>query len=451
MKAESKASTPRDARPMVILVSSGYHLYREYLLDLVAEAGRVWLFLASEPTWEKKYIDGYTVVDTLDAPAMIRAARELPDAASVRGVFSWDEVRMIPCAELARALGLPGGDPEAIGRCRDKHRTRAALDAAHVPQAASTLVASLDAARAAAARIRYPVVVKPRALGASFGVSRADSALQIDEAYRNAREATEDGVPYYEEGVLVEECLDGPEISVDAACADGRLLPMFVARKVTGFPPHFEEVGHVVDARDPLLDDPSLIDVLTRAHRAVGFRDGITHTELRLTAAGPKVIEINCRLGGDFIPYVGYIASGIDPGRVAVQVACGIQPDTTRTRERVAAVHFFYPSHDCTVTAVDLDAAAIPPSAVSVSALASPGQALVLPPGGHVTSRYGYAIVLGETKGACDAALAAAAGAMTLRTSDGGIEPARVWRDPAPSAASASKPRPGAPSAHALE
>ena len=405
---------PAGDRPLIILVSSGYHLWREYLLDQVARAARVWLFLAGEPTWELRYVAGHTVVDTLDAAAMIAAARELAGREAVSGVLCWDEVRMVPASEVARALGLPGGETDAIGRCRDKHLTRVALDAAGVPQPRSVLAASLEEARAAAGRIGYPVVLKPRALGASFGVCGVESAAGLDAGYAEARGATEDGVPYYEAGVLVEEYLSGEEISVDSACVDGRLAPMFVARKLSGFPPYFEEVGHVVRADDPLLHDQGLLDLLQRAHQAVGFHTGITHTEVRLTADGPKIIEINCRLGGDLIPYVASVASGIDAGLIAVEVCCGRQATIARRRSRVASVNFCYPERDCTVEHIAVDEAALPESIDAVGVVARPGQQLLLPPAGHVTSRYAYVVAAGDSAQDCQDAFHVAAKAITL-------------------------------------
>ncbi|MFC0861737.1 ATP-grasp domain-containing protein [Sphaerimonospora cavernae] len=403
-------------KPLIILVSSGYHLYREYLLDLVSGAAEVWLFLSQEPTWEKRYIVGHTVVDTLDVPAMVDAARELAARHRISGVLCWDEVRMVQTAEVQQALGLPGTAPEDVARCRDKHQTRVALEAAGVPQAASVLVSSLEEARAAAERIGYPVILKPRALGASFGVNGVDDADGLEAGYAEARGAEEDGVPYYDAGVLVEEYLTGEEISVDAALVDGELKPLFVARKISGFPPYFEETGHTVDAADPLLTDPRLLDVLARAHRAVGYHTGITHAELRLTDDGPKVIEINARLGGDLIPYVGSVASGIDPGRVAVEVACGVRPDTAGTREQVAAVYFLYPERDCTVAEVTVDETALAAAVNAFGVLGGPGQELLLPPAGHVTSRYGYLVVEGATLAACEQAAETARRAITLRT-----------------------------------
>ncbi|KAA2267049.1 ATP-grasp domain-containing protein [Solihabitans fulvus] len=402
--------------PLIILVGSGFHLYREYLLSAVARSARVWLFTATEPTWELDYVAGHTVVDTLDVRAMLAVARDLAARQVVGGVLCWDELRTVQTAEVARGLGLPGGHPEATNRCRDKHLTRRALAEAGVPQAESVLVADLAEATAAAASLGYPVVLKPRALGASIGVVKVSTRDELAAAYPMSRDATEPGAPRFEIGVLVEEFLVGEEISVDSSVVDGVLTPLFVARKILGFPPHCEEVGHVVHAADPLLADPDIVDLLERAHRAVGFRNGLTHTEVMLTADGPRIIEINGRLGGDLIPYVASVASGIDPGRVAVQVTVGAQPDLPAPRQRVARVTFLYPSADTVVAGVDVDRTGLPPEVDTVAVLAMPGQRLELPPVGHVTSRYAYVVTSGPSEQVCTAAAEVAAVAITLRT-----------------------------------
>jgi len=74
--------------------------------------------------------------------------------------------------------------------------------------------------------------------------------------------------------------------------------PFCLARKQLGAPPYFEEIGHVVDATDPLLSDPALLAVLSDAHRALGVADGVTHTEIPAHRRGPVIIEVNARLGG---------------------------------------------------------------------------------------------------------------------------------------------------------
>jgi biotin carboxylase len=392
-------------KPTLLLVTSGYHLYREYLLKEIAQHAQVWLFHDRDANWEKPFIIGNTVVPTLDAKAMAAAARALPSHVKIDGVLCWDEIRMVHTAELAQALGLPGTAPENAGRCRDKHLTRKALAAAKVPQPSSTLVGSLEEAQKAADSIGYPVIVKPRALGASYGVSLAHDATQLPAAFAHAESAREDGVPVFESGVLIEEYMRGPEVSIDSAWIEGKMFPLYLARKVTGFYPHFEEVGHVVDAHDPLLQDAVFLGVLQAAHDAVGFATGITHTELRLTDQGPKIVEINGRLGGDMIPFVGWVASGISPGKVAVEVSTGRPPDVSGGDKAVAAIRFFYPPEDVVVDEVRIDRSALSDGIHVAAPLGSPGQKLILPPADHVSCRYAYAVARAASAEACESIL----------------------------------------------
>lgn len=404
-----------ESRPTVLVISSGYHLYREYLLADIAEHADVWLLLDREPTWEQAYLVGSSLVDTLDTDAVLAAAEAVAASRGIDGVISWDELRMINAATVSAALGLPGGEVEAVRRCRDKHLTRTSLHAFGVPQPRSIAAGSVDGAIDAGRQLGYPVVVKPRALGASIGVSKADTVTELIAAYEQASAAWEDGVPP-NDSVLIEECVTGSEISVDCAVIDGVAHPMFLARKRLGFEPYCEEVGHVVDARDPLLSSPRLRALLVDAHRAVGLRTAITHTEVMLTADGPKIIEINCRLGGDLIPYVASVATGLAPGRIAVEVATGRTPELTPTAAGVARIDFVYPQSDTVVEAVEIDEAAARSGVHRVVALAQPGQLLELPPAGHVSGRYGYLVTAGSSPAACADAATAALSLIRLTT-----------------------------------
>jgi biotin carboxylase len=408
-------------KQLLIVMATGVgRLYREYLLRSMTSRFRLHLFAGADPGWARDYVTGWTSLhnlqETIDAEEMCEAARKLAAVEPVHGIFTWDEARVLQGAKVAAALGLPGGHPDAVMRCRDKHLTREALAAAGVPQPASALVGTAEQALEAARRIGYPVVVKPRAMAASLGVVRADTPAQLATRFEFARDTTLPGSWLYETAVLVEEYLPEPEVSVDSAVHAGEVLPMFVARKEIGYPPYFEELGHVVDAADPLLADRQVRRVVQDAHTALGFTDGMTHTELKLTRSGPKVIEVNARLGGDLIPYLGLRATGMDPGLAAAAVACGQPPELTSTRQRVAAVRFFYVEQDdTTIDKVDFDRAALPDSVDLAEPLVEPGAVVSPPPKGTLFGRIAVATAVADTAGACLAALDAAAAALTVR------------------------------------
>jgi biotin carboxylase len=396
---------------VLLVVGSGEQWYREYLLAGAAARHELWLLEAADADWQLPYVAGADRVDVSDVEALSSAARAVAAHRCLAGVLCWDEALILPAAQLADRLGLRGPGAAAVQRCRDKASTRRHLALAGIPQPASVPVSSLEQAHAASGRIGFPVVLKPRGLGASQGVVRADSPADLDRAYRDAAAAFHPGVPRYRAGVLVEEYLVGPELSIDAAVLGGSVTPLTVALKELGLAPYFEEVGHRVDGSDPLLSDPELLELLRSVHAALGMDCAITHTELRLTAAGPRVIEVNGRLGGDLIPYLGWLARGIDHGRVAAELALGLPLSVTPSRRRAAAIQFGYPQWDCRVRKVHLPS--VGGGVVRADSLVEPGQIVRLPPHEYAT-RYAAAVCVGDDPAECQRRLDAAVGSIRL-------------------------------------
>jgi biotin carboxylase len=409
-----------DTDGLVLVIGSGQDLYRRYLLEGASGCFPLWLIDGQPPTWQRPFLAGSSVVAPLDAARMVadedglvEAARTVARSHRVVGVFTYDEALVIAAARVAEALGRPGLTTAGAQKCRNKHSSRRALMAAGLPQPRFALTSAVDEALRVAAAIGYPVVLKPRGMGASIGVIRAEDPGELEAAFRVADRASRTGPPAFEGGVLVEELVVGPEISVDGAVVGGRYHPFCLARKRLGLHPYFEEVAHIVDAADPLLRDPELLRVLTEAHRALGVGDGITHTEVRLSARGPIIIEVNARLGGDLIPYLGRLATGIDPGRVAAEVAAGVAPDLRGSRSACAGVRFLYPPTDCRILAVHTPDPATAPGLVQARTLVAPGTSLFLPPRTHI-GRYAYVICLADEARTCESRLEEAAALTTL-------------------------------------
>jgi hypothetical protein len=423
----ARATTPLppadEQRPLLLVLGTGSRNYREYLLASISTRYRIHLLLGAEPTWEQDYLTGWTVLtqmgETIDATEMIAAARALAAERRVSGVLTWDEARVLQAAKVAAALGLPGGDPQMALRCRDKHLTRDALAAAGLAQPRSVLVSTLEAALDVAAGIGYPVVLKPRAMAASLGTVLVGGPADLIARFPFARDTTVPGAWRYDAGVLVEEYVDGPEVSIDSAVHRGRVWPMFVARKEIGYPPYFEETGHLVNAADPLLTDPDILRYLQDTHTALGFTDGMTHTEVKLTPAGPQLIEVNARLGGDMIPYLGLRATGMDPGLAAAAVACGQRPQLQPDRNMVGGVRFFYvDSDDTSIASVNFDKTGLPVTLDLLVPLAKTGDVVSPPPKGTLWGRIAYAIALAATEQDCRDALEAAQAALRVTTGE---------------------------------
>lgn len=414
-------STVDAAGGVLLLIGSGWRPYREYLLRGLARRATLWLIDEKPADWQDPYIIGSSVVAALDEEravpdreGLVEAALKVAAEHEVLGVVTYDELLVTAAAHVAEALGVRGLTVAGAENCRDKSRTRALLTAAGLPQPRYALVHGLAEAAEAAERIGYPVVAKPRGMGASVGVVRAERPADFADAFGITERARHAGPPSYQDGVLIEELIDGPEISVDGAVADGVYRPFCLARKHLGAPPYFEEIGHVVDGADPLLADPRLLRVLGDAHRALGLPDGVTHTELRLTDRGPVIIEVNARLGGDLIPYLGLLATGVDPGRIAAEVAIGVPPSLQPTEHACAGIRFLYPPEDCRVIEVALPEAGAVPGLREARAIAEPGAVVRLPPNAHL-GRHALVLAVADTPARCQDVLDRSAALVQLR------------------------------------
>jgi hypothetical protein len=141
----------------------------------------------------------------------------------------------------------------------------------------------------------------------------------------------------------------------------------------------------------------------------------MTHTEIRLTADGPRIVEVNGRLGGDFIPYLGWLATGVDPALVAAAVAVDVEVDLSPRRQAAAAVRFLYPSQDLTLGGVEVDVDALPTGTWEVTVLAEPGGRLLLPPRSYVAARAAAAFAVGPDDHACQQTLDQVSPAVRIR------------------------------------
>lgn len=349
--------------------------------------------------------DGYDrrQLDTSDAAAVRRACHDLDDVA---GVTSSSEYYIATAARTARDLGLPAPDPRAVTRCRHKDRQRAVLAAAGVPVAGFRVAHGPDEAGDAADALTYPVVVKPSTGSGSVGVRLcAERSAVVDHAAALLGTATNERAQAVPRLVLVERFVTGPEYSVETF--DDRVIA--VVAKHLGPAPYFVETGHDAPAPLPPAAAAALGDTALAALRALGLGWGAAHTELRLSAAGPVVIEVNPRLAGGMIPALLRYALGVDLVDAVVCRAAG-RPVALDPRHRThASIRFALTREPGVVRALSgLAEAVATPTVTTAGFSVSVGDDLAITH--SFRDRVGYAIAAGEDPHTtADCALRAAA------------------------------------------
>jgi S-sulfo-L-cysteine synthase (3-phospho-L-serine-dependent) len=311
------------------------------------------------------------VVDTASVATVLDACRELDGP--IAGVTSSSEYFIATAAEVAGALELPHADHEAIRACRDKGRQRVRLRAGGVPTPGFATVRTPDEAVDAAERIGLPVVVKPVAGSGSIATRLCRDTMRV----RRAAAGVLDGAPGLppQDAALVEEYLDGPEYSVETM--DDRVVG--ITRKYLGPAPYFLEIGHDFPAPLDTGDEEALRAAALEALRALGLGWGPAHVELRLTAAGPRIVEVNPRLAGGMIPRLVEEALGIDLIEHVVAAAAGRARTPEPARNAAASIRFVVADRSGRLAAIHgVDAAKAVPGVVEVAFTRSVGQDIVI-------------------------------------------------------------------------
>jgi len=206
-------------------------------------------------------------------------------------------------ADVVHAAGIPVFGPSAAAARLEgsKAFAKEVMAAADVPTAMAHLCTSLEEVAESLDALGSPYVVKDDGLAAGKGVVVTQDR---DEAIAHAQAclAKEGG------RVVVEEFLDGPEVSLFCVCDGSTVVPLAPAQdfKRVGDGDEGPNTGGM-GAYSPLdWAPPTLVDeVVTRvaqptidemARRGTPF-SGLLYVGLALTRRGPRVIEFNARFG----------------------------------------------------------------------------------------------------------------------------------------------------------
>lgn len=238
------------------------------------------------------YADKYFNASTIDIEAIVRVAEEYqPD-----GIITLaTDMPMRSIAVATSKLGLVGITSDTALKSTDKAEMIKAFRSAGVPVPWYYIVDNKAVFNENFAEFTFPCIMKPTDNSGSRGVVLIKSVDELVDAYKYSREQSRNG------SVIVEEYLQGHEVSVEVIVYKSKVHILQVTDKLTTGAPNFVEMGHSQPSRfiGEALD--KIHDVATKACAAVGIENGPVHVEMMVTECGPKMIELGARMGGDCI------------------------------------------------------------------------------------------------------------------------------------------------------
>ena len=223
-------------------------------------------------------------------------------------------------ARVAERMGLPHPiDAATAVMATTKTRQRERFAAAGVLQPRTF--------SAADPAIPFPCVVKAPDRQGQRGLTLVREPAELAAAVDAAASESRAG------GVLVEELIDGPELTVNAVSIDGVFHALTVTDRLLADPPAFGVA--LAHAWPSLLETGEAVEAARVAVAALGIENGPSYTQLRIGADGRAyVVEVAARLGGGHDAELCRAALGVDLNDLAISFALGEPCDTLAQGER---------------------------------------------------------------------------------------------------------------------
>lgn len=279
------------------------------------------------------YADKYYNASTMDEDAVLAAAEDYqPDGIMTLAT----DMPMRGVAKTSDKLHLHSISYETAVKATDKYDMIKAFKEHEVPSPWFFVVDKLEELKAHETDVSFPCIIKPTDNAGSHGVAKVYSFQELLYNYEYAHSCSRHGK------VIVEEYLDGPEVSVEVMVVNGIVNILQITDKITTGAPHFVEMGHTQPSRMPITIQGAIRNVAVAACNAIGIDKGPAHVEMKVTNRGPVMIELGARMGGDNITtHLVPLSTGIDMVGSTIKVALGEEPDITPTLHCGSAIRYF--------------------------------------------------------------------------------------------------------------
>lgn len=257
-------------------------------------------------------------VDISDPHAVLEVAKSI----GIHGIISTGtDVCLESIGGTVDTLNLSGTCLESSKSCLNKSLMKVRFSDSDVPTAKYSLVEGVESAHEFFMSCSSACVIKPVDSSGSRGVNRIETVSEIDAAMIDARKYSPSGE------ILIEEWLEGEEFGAQAIIIDGKLEMLMLHSDITTPPPRRVPIGHGCPHPAELELRPIVWGIVEHAISALGINNTISNIDFILTAEGPKIIEMTCRMGGTRLPEVCGTYWGFNLYQAALQIALGMKPE----------------------------------------------------------------------------------------------------------------------------
>jgi ATP-grasp domain len=248
-------------------------------------------------------------------------------ALRLAGIVTFSEYQIQRTAALASALDLPYHSPADVAAITRKDAQRRRLAQCGIDALRWRVISAVREIGEAVRHVGLPLVVKPVRGTSSRSTFAVTDGASAEATIAGALRAGGDYDPP-ETSLMLEEFIPGRHteepwgdyIAVECAVSGNQVWPAFVTSKFAVAPPFRERGGYGWRSVEPEAELVAIQALACQAVAALNITSGVADVEIKLTDAGPRLIEVNGRLGGladDLAIHSGCTS----PGDIAVKAA----------------------------------------------------------------------------------------------------------------------------------
>jgi len=250
-------------------------------------------------------------------------------------------------AMVAEELSLQGAGVQGAINAKSKSLTQKVLsnkkdDVPHWPfsylySSKSCRIESHTDIQNAVHFVDFPAIMKLDFGSSAVGVSKMQNVAQCHEFFDQVQQdlKTEEDHPGIGLGhgnaMILMDFIEGTEHDVDIIIYQRKLIAAFVSDNgPTGFP-EFTETSGSMPTNLMKCKENQLIKAAYQCCIEIGLENGTFNVEMKMTPTGPKLIEVNGRMGGFYLRDWIKTCYNVDILLCSFAVACGVKPQAIKT------------------------------------------------------------------------------------------------------------------------
>ena len=313
----------------ILLVNTG-SLKKKFIVQRLKKLGLTVVCLNREKNWAETYVDHWIIADTFNHSESLRAVDafiKANPAVKIEGALTFWEDDVLLTAKIADKFDFIGVPFALAKQARNKYLFREFCLNNGVRAPHHRLIKGNDDLEYVIQNFKFPLVIKPAYGSSSAFVMQVKTADDLKAGYGFVKKSlSTDTESALNDGgdIFIEEYIEGDEVDVDILLQHGKIKFYCISdnyNKERG--EFFLDSGQATPSTLPDAVQAGLIESAEEVLEKLGIQNGCIHFEAKVDKDGSVPLDVNLRMGGDYVYSYIKDAWGVDLIEGAVKIALG--------------------------------------------------------------------------------------------------------------------------------